>query len=151
MRRLVLLAAPLFLAPLAACGKDAPEKAPPATVGPAADGTYTISHVLIGVSNPRLPNVQRDKNEARNMAESIIRQLAAGASFDELADKYSDDRDPSGKTNRTAGQPTGTYVFTARDSLATGFRKAMMELAVGETTKEPVETEFGYHVMRRIK
>ena len=64
----------------------------------------------------------------------------AGTDFSELAQEYSDD--PGGKTNR------GNLGKFKREAMVKRFADAAFKLKVGEIS-EPVETEFGYHIIKR--
>jgi peptidyl-prolyl cis-trans isomerase C len=69
-----------------------------------------------------------------DLAKDIIKQLdEKKASFDELAIKYSKD------------QPDLPY-FTA-EMMVPEFSAAAFEMEKGTYSKEPVKTEFGYHVI----
>lgn len=75
----------------------------------------------------------------KETAEDIIKQLDEGADFSELAKEYSTD-------SATAQQGGELGYFTA-DEMITEFSDAAFALEVGEYTKEPVETSYGYHVI----
>ncbi|HEU4742669.1 MAG TPA: peptidylprolyl isomerase [Meiothermus sp.] len=90
--------------------------------------TYCASHILV-VSGEE--------------AISLIRQLNQGADFADLAKQYS--QDPGSKDNGgdLGCEPRGTYVAP--------FENAMIRLKAGETSREPVRTEFGFHIIRLNK
>ena len=75
----------------------------------------------------------------KETAEDIIKQLDEGADFSELAKEYSTD-------SATAQQGGELGYFTA-DEMITEFSDAAFALEVGQYTKEPVETSYGYHVI----
>lgn len=76
----------------------------------------------------------------RYEAEDILRALAAGKTFEELAQRYS--QCPSGKEGGDLG-------FFARGRMDEDFEDAVFSLKSGETTLKPVRTKFGYHLIRR--
>jgi len=81
-------------------------------------------------------------------AEAIIEELSKGADFAKLAREKS--VDPAGKTNG------GDLGWFSRGDMVPAFAMAAYELEPGEVTKKPVETEFGWHVIkveeiRRVK
>jgi peptidyl-prolyl cis-trans isomerase C len=79
------------------------------------------------------------EEEAKAKAEDIRKQLAAGAKFDELAKKESDD---TGSGSR--GGDLGSF---GRGQMVEEFEKAAFDAKVGELTPV-VRTQFGYHVIK---
>lgn len=73
-------------------------------------------------------------------AEDILRSLNSGKSFAELAKKYSSC--PSAKDGGDLG------VF-GRGRMDEDFEDAAFSLKVGEYSKKPVRTKFGYHLIMR--
>ncbi len=71
-------------------------------------------------------------------AKDVIKQLDNGDAFTELAKKLS--TGPSGKNGGALGW------FKSSDMVAP-FSKAAMELEVGKYSKQPVKTQFGWHVI----
>lgn len=82
---------------------------------------------------------------AKAQAEDVIKQLDGGADFDTLMKTYSKDTDADGNPNGD----NGAYVFT-KGEMVSAFETAAFELEVGKYTKEPVETEYGYHIIMRL-
>ena len=78
--------------------------------------------------------------EKEDEAKALIAQLKAGANFEELAKKNS--KDPG------SGQNGGDLDFAKPDSYVPEFGSALTKLKKGETTSEPVKTQFGYHIIR---
>jgi len=85
----------------------------------------TASHILV---------------EKQSQALKILEELKGGAKFEDLAKKYS--TCPSGKRGGNLG-PFG------RGQMVKPFETAAFDLNVGETSKEPVRTQFGYHIIKR--
>ena len=79
------------------------------------------------------------EEEAKAKAEDIRKQLAAGAKFDELAKKESDD---TGSGSR--GGDLGSF---GRGQMVEEFEKAAFDAKVGELTPV-VRTQFGYHIIK---
>lgn len=73
------------------------------------------------------------------LAGQIIAQLQKGARFEALARQHS--KDPSGATGGDLGW------FTA-NRMVPEFSAAVKTLKPGETTAAPVQTQFGWHVVR---
>jgi peptidyl-prolyl cis-trans isomerase C len=72
-------------------------------------------------------------------AKSVIAQLDKGADFTALAKKYS--TDPS-------AQEGGDLGYFGHDDMVKEFADAAFALPVGQYTKTPVKTEFGWHVIK---
>jgi len=77
-------------------------------------------------------------------AKNILKEvLAPGSNFSDLAKKYSED--PGSKDNG------GDLDWFGKGVMIPEFEKAVFEdLKVGEITKEPVKTLFGYHIIKKI-
>lgn len=76
----------------------------------------------------------------KGKAEEMARRLDAGADFARLAQENSVD-------NRTAAKG-GELGWIGKHNAAPAFAKAALALPVGKFTKEPVETEHGWHVIK---
>lgn len=78
--------------------------------------------------------------ETEKEATDILGQLKKGASFEKLATEKT--KDPGSKANGGAldWSTTGNYVGP--------FGDALKELKKGETTEKPVQTQFGWHVIK---
>ncbi|QHW30115.1 peptidylprolyl isomerase [Paenibacillus rhizovicinus] len=72
-------------------------------------------------------------------ADAILKQLNEGADFATLAKEKSTDG------SKDAGGDLG---FFGKGVMDPAFEKAAFALKVGETTKEPVKTQFGYHIIK---
>lgn len=77
--------------------------------------------------------------KTRDEAVQIIRDIDRGAKFEEVAAKRS--LDPSGRQGGDLG-------FFTREQMVGPFSEAAFRLKKGEMTKSPVQTEFGWHVIR---
>lgn len=140
----------LGLVALAGCGAGsedtavpaAEEKAPPQqphAAGPI--GQLAASHILIEYAGaPRAePNITRSREEALELASELARKAKAGEDFAELARTHSD-----GPTAQNGGN-LGLFPVA---QMIPAFSAACAKLEIGEVS-EPVETEFGFHVIRR--
>jgi peptidyl-prolyl cis-trans isomerase C len=87
---------------------------------------YKARHILV-----------ENETEAKN----IIEKLEKGAKFDELAKKLS--KDPGSKANG------GDLGWFSPQQMVPAFSEAVAALADGETTKQPVQSQFGWHVIQR--
>jgi len=86
---------------------------------------YRARHILV-------------KTEAE--AKKIIADLGKKAKFEDLAKKQS--QDPGSAKNG------GALDWSDRRAFVKEFSDALASLKKGETTKTPVKTQFGYHVIR---
>lgn len=73
--------------------------------------------------------------------EDLQNKLKDGVSFEDLAKKFS--RCPSGKQ----GGDLGSF---GKGQMVPAFETAAFGLAVGQIS-EPVQTQFGYHLIRRTE
>lgn len=106
-------------------------------------GDFAGSHILIAYAGAMRADtsVTRSKEEALEKAQSLIAQLnESPEKFVELAQTESDG--PSGPGGGDLGSwPKGQMVAE--------FDTAIEQLPIDGITTEPVETDFGYHVIRR--
>ena len=86
---------------------------------------YRASHILV---------------ETEAEAKDLTAKLAAGADFAAFAKQYS--KDPG------SGAEGGDLNFAAANSYVPEFSNAMIALAVGQTTAAPVQSQFGWHIIR---
>ncbi len=98
------------------------------------------SHVLIAHRDASGSRAIRTREEARALTERLLAELEGGRDFEDLARQHSD-----GPTASHGGL-LGTWF---RGNMVPEFEAAVDSLAVGEVTREPVETAFGFHIIRR--
>lgn len=91
-------------------------------------------HVLVSTED-------RGSSEARERAAEARSKLMDGADFDQVVAEFSDD-----EGSRDSG---GLYEDVAADNLVKPFVRAAEALSPGEIS-EPVETRFGYHVIKLL-
>jgi foldase protein prsA len=96
-------------------------------------GEIKASHILIAPEN----SSDAAKKKAKSFAQELIKRIEKGESFEKLAKEYSKDSKEKG----------GDLGFVNLDSLTKNFREALNKLKINEMTKEPVETEYGYHII----
>ena len=80
--------------------------------------------------------------EDLTIANDLISRLQSGESFAQLAQQYS----RCGSSHR--GGDLGHF---GPGQMVTPFEDATFALAVNETTKQPVQTQFGYHIIQRTE
>ena len=109
-------------------------------VAPSSGEQYNAAHILIAYEGASRAKATRRKEEAKALAEEVAEKAKAeGADFAALAREYSDG--PSG----VEGGDLGNFSF---GRMVPEFSQATTELEIGGIS-EPVETEFGYHVILR--
>lgn len=97
--------------------------------------TVKASHILIGTE----PNASaEDKKKAREKAEKLRKDLAGGASFEELA---------KGNSTCPSSQQGGDLGFFGKGQMVPPFEQAAFALKPGEIS-DVVETQFGYHIIK---
>jgi peptidyl-prolyl cis-trans isomerase C len=95
-------------------------------VGPMKNAEYKAKHILV---------------ETEQTAKDIIAKLAKGEKFDALAKKFS--KDPGSKDK-------GGYLgWFSPQQMVSPFSEAVIALKNGETTRTPVQSQFGWHVIQR--
>ena len=81
--------------------------------------------------------------KAKEKAEKVIQKLNEGKKFGDLAKKYSDDEGTKNK-----GGSLGTFKY---EDMVSEFSEACKNLKEKEYTKEPVKTQYGYHIIYKTK
>lgn len=99
----------------------------------------TVSHILISLKDAATQKDLRTKEEALARAKEVKGKLDKGGDFAALAKEYSDD--PGSKD---AG---GTYKDADINQWVPEFKQAASTLPLN-TISDPVESSFGYHVMK---
>lgn len=105
----------------------------------------TVQHVLVAfVGATRGSESNRSYEEARTLAEELLKRARSGEDFPAMMDRYSTD------------EGGGTYSMTqkSRHGYAKSFHKVAFRLAVGEVgvaAYDPSKCPFGFHVIKRIE
>lgn len=76
--------------------------------------------------------------DTEDKAKEVITKLQGGAKFEDLVDQYS-----TGVTKETKGE----LGYFAKGEMVPEFADAAFALGKGQYTKQPVKTQFGYHVI----
>ncbi|MDB4935871.1 MAG: Peptidyl-prolyl cis-trans isomerase PpiD [Labilithrix sp.] len=113
-----------------------------ASASAAVPDAISAQHVLVAWKGAeKAPKtVTRTKAEAKRRAEEVAAKAKSGTDFSELVAEYSDD--PAAKERR------GSVGKFTRDKMAKPFSDAAFALGVDQTS-DPVETAFGFHVIKR--
>ena len=106
-----------------------------------AIGDIKASHILIK-SDATDDMTDKEKEEAEEKAletaKKIIKKLDKGEKFEDLAEEYSDD---------SSASDGGNVGYFNRGDMVSEFEEAAIELKVDEYTKEPVKSQYGYHII----
>ena len=108
-------------------------------------GEMTVKHILITPdTNDDMTDEEKEEaeNKAKKTAEEVIKKLDEGAKFDDLVKEYSDDE--GSKDNN------GLVENFTKDGVVSEFWEASLKLKDKEYSKEPVKSEYGYHVIYRV-
>lgn len=97
-------------------------------------------HILVGIG-PQFSN--RIDEDAKKRVDEAMAKLNSGTPWDEVAKEYSDDA-----SNKDRGGDLG---FFTRGQMVKPFEDAAFGLKAGEMTKEPVKTQFGYHIIKVLE
>ncbi|MEH6823277.1 MAG: SurA N-terminal domain-containing protein [Motiliproteus sp.] len=91
------------------------------------------AHILIAITD------DRDTEKAKEQAQRLSLELAAGADFSELARQHSDDEG--------SAADGGALGLVEQGVMVPEFEEALFALQSGEVSG-PVETDFGYHLIK---
>ena len=108
-------------------------------------GDIKASHILITPdvdSDATDEEKEKAENKAKKEAERIIKKLDEGKDFAELAKKYSDDE--------ATAKNGGDLDYFNTDDMDENFMDAVKKLDNDEYTKEPVKTQYGYHIILKV-
>lgn len=124
--------------------RPGPGAAPPPP-GSSASGPARIaaSHVLVAWAGSGAgQGISRTRDEARQRIDEVLQRARAGEDFAALAARYSDE--PGHETRR------GDLGDFGRGAMVPPFERAAFALQVGEVSGV-VETQFGFHVIKRTR
>jgi peptidyl-prolyl cis-trans isomerase SurA len=105
----------------------------------AAQGSITTAHIMVIAKKGA--SVE-DSTKARKKIFEIYDSLKAGKSFSELAQRYSDDKNSAKKGGELPAFSTGRMVPE--------FEKAAFALANNGDYTQPVLTQYGWHIIKRV-
>lgn len=107
-------------------------------------GDISAKHILISYEEDEdLSDEENEakKEEAKAKAEEVIEKLKNGEDFSTLAKEYSDDEGTK--------ENGGDLGYFNTGDMVEAFETAAYALDVNEYTTEPVETEYGYHIIMK--
>jgi parvulin-like peptidyl-prolyl isomerase len=114
---------------------------PAKAVEPAPPGTVRASHILVSYKGVPQTSATRSKAEALKLAQDLLARAKKGEAFDALAKQYSDC--PSAKDGGDLG-------FFRQGQMVPPFDQAAFSLKPGQMSGI-VETQFGYHIIKRVQ
>lgn len=108
-------------------------------------GDLTAKHILITpevTDDMSATEKEKAEDKALKKAKKLIKQLNEGADFETLAKENSDDE--------ATKEKGGLIEDFNKDSVVESFFNATLNLKDGEYTTEPVESDYGYHIILRV-
>lgn len=135
-------AAPTSLSPLSPSAlADRPMQSAPAAAEEAPE-VIAAQHLLVAYKGAKsaAKTITRSKADAKKRAEEALEKAKKGEDFSALVKKYSDE---PGAADRL-----GNLGKFKRDAMVKPFSDAAFKLKVNEVS-DVVETEFGFHVIKR--
>lgn len=113
------------------------------------DGYFRVKHILITNTDANGDKLTGDAlAEKQKVLQEVQDKLAAGEDFDTLMKQYGED---PGMESNPEGYLIDQYGATLDGSyMVSEFTEGATALAVGETTAQPVETSYGWHIITRV-
>ncbi|MBX3189450.1 MAG: peptidylprolyl isomerase [Labilithrix sp.] len=96
-----------------------------------------VRHILVKFTGDK----PEDKEAAKKKAEGLLERVKKGEDFAKLAKEFSEDPGSKDKGGMYPGEMVEQFVEP--------FKKAVESVKPGELVQELVETQFGYHIIRR--
>lgn len=113
-------------------------------------GAITARHILIiPDTNDNMTDDEKAKAKetAKEKAESIIEKLKSSTNLEE---DFSNSAKENSDDTATASEGGLIENFTNESGLVKEFWNASLALNVGEMSQEPVESEYGYHIIYKV-
>ncbi|MGM9611922.1 MAG: peptidylprolyl isomerase [Butyricicoccus sp.] len=110
---------------------------------------YRVKHILITNTDENGEKLTGDALAAKQqILQEVEEKLAAGEDFDALMKQYGEDpgmeSNPDGYLiDQNGATLDGSYMVSE-------FTEGATALAVGETSAQPVETDYGWHIITRV-
>ena len=141
-------------------GATTPPKADP-TPKPEAEKKeepkyITVQHILIGFQGSvRGKSITRTKEEAKTLAEELLKKAKAGEDFDTLVKEHTDDSHPGIYKMANHGVPgdRANRVYS-RGQMVPAFGNVGFPLdvgGVGMAAHDPRNSPYGWHIVKRVE
>lgn len=107
--------------------------------------SYTVKHILIKPqTNDDMSDEEKEtaENAAKEKAEEVINKLNDGENWSDLVNTYSEDEGSK--------EDEGLIENFTKGDVVDEFFNASKDLEDDEYSKEPVKSEFGYHVIYKV-
>ena len=111
-------------------------------IQPGIKSLYENRKIELRVSHIMIKPGKGSDEAAYEKANAILDTIKSGVSFEEMAEKYSDDKFSAPKG--------GDIFFITATQLPVEFEDAIYTLQPGEVYSEPVKTSYGYHLIKVI-
>ncbi len=108
-----------------------------------ARGTMKAAHIMVATGKDASAE---EIETAHKKVDEIYAKLQAGESFEKLANEFSDDAQTAEKGGELPLFGTGT---TTR--MVPEFEEAAFQLKANGDVSQPVQTAFGYHIIKRLE
>ncbi|MFA5556322.1 MAG: peptidylprolyl isomerase [Flavobacteriaceae bacterium] len=102
-------------------------------------GEISVAHIML--SKPENPE---KKNEVQDKINTIYQKLQQGEKFEDLANQFSEDKSSAPKGGKLARIASGQLNSITFENAAFAIKNA------GDYTK-PIETEFGWHIIKLLE
>jgi len=103
-----------------------------------ARGELRCAHIMI-----RTDDSKGGSEEAKNKIDALATEIAGGTDFAELARQHSDDQ-----SSRTKG---GELPWFGTGRMVESFEEAAFALAADGDVSTPVQTQYGWHIIKRLE
>ena len=103
----------------------------------------------VDLTDEQKKNAEEANKVAQAKAEDVLKKaLVADADFSALANEYSED--PGNLDSATGTKKGGDLGFFSRDQMVAEFADVVFDkISVGEVSPELVQTQFGYHIIKK--
>ena len=106
-------------------------------------GSMTAAHIMIVTADDM---TEEEQQAAKDKIFEIYGYLKAGEKFEDLAAKYSDD-----KSSKAKGGLLPAFGAGAKQRMVPSIEAAVFALSKDGEYAQPVQTMFGWHIVKRIK
>ncbi len=102
-------------------------------------GEILVAHIMVKIPKGA---TEQDKTNAKAKAKELYDKVKAGEKFEEIARQFSDDKQTSDQGGQLQPFKSGRFPKS--------FEDAAFALKNNSDISEPVETQYGWHIIKRI-